>query len=129
MVNDSNRICTVKFGVYAHPLVQYIHSKSVGRGGGGAYAHAPLLCTESMHLQSTCLQRPRRYVCTTASVDLLAYTHASKFTTSINRSHGTNCGVGIYWYKLPHCKTLALKWEGGGLYSKFLLLRGSPDKL
>ena len=26
--------------------------------------------------------------------------------------HGINCRVGVYWYKLPLCKTLALKWGG-----------------
>ena len=70
--------------------MQYIRSKS---GWGWAftpnsykifwvYAHVPLLCTESMHLQSS-LQRPLRYVSTAASVDLLAESW-----------YCTNCGGG-----------------------------------
>ena len=38
----------------------------------------------------------------------------------INRNHGTNGGVGIHWYKLPLCKTVALKWRGGGVLLRML---------
>ena len=31
----------------------------------------------------------------------------------IKRSDGTNCVMGVYWFKLPLCKTLVLKWEVG----------------
>ena len=54
--------CTVQFGVSCKILQ--------------VYARVPLLCTESMHVQSTvvCSAHFGMIVCTMASVDLLAYT-------------------------------------------------------
>ena len=121
--------CTVTFGVYIHPLVQYIRSKS---RGGGVYAEfvqnipsirpcATLLCTKSMHLQSS-LQCPLRYVCTAAHVDVLAYTYTSEeiYCTCKPESWYKLQGGHIPYYKLPLCKTLTLKW-GTDVYSRVCL--------
>ena len=56
------------------------------------------------------LQCPRRCVCTTASVDLLAYTYGP---VEINRSHGTNCGVGIIGTNYPFARL----WRRNGVWA------------
>ena len=99
---------------------------ATNQGGGVApnsykifrlYAHVPHSCTENMHLQSS-LHAVPVLVCVYDSIrrpnGVYVCLGRNLLQSCINRSQDTNCGVDVYWYKLRLCKTLALKWGGGG---------------